>query len=135
MLDSRLIESTEQPCTCNRLLIFIIFNINRWLCKMVQEKPKPSRKIESVNKAVLFWYWLRPKTYFFRKKTFLFFKIESWIFQHLFEREFHETSQKFCAFRQLLFSFFLSVVWLSWNCVRFHEILFQTDSESFSFLS
>jgi hypothetical protein len=68
----------------------------------------------------------------------LFFKIESWIFQHLFEIEVRKTSQdfnSFSSFRQLLFSFFLSVVWLSWNFVKFHEILFQTDAESFSFLS
>ena len=75
---------------------------------------------------------------FFRNKTVLVFKIESCNFQHLFEKEFRETSQNFnsfSSFRQFLFSFFLSVVWLSWNFVRFHEILFQTDAESFSFLS
>jgi hypothetical protein len=73
--------------------------------------------------------WL--KKYFFRNKTFLFFKIKSWNFQHLFEMEFCETSQNFNSFslfRQLLFSFFLSVV-------RFHEIPLQNDYESFSFLS
>ena len=47
---------------------------------------KPSLKIGSVNKAFLFWYWLRPKSYFFRNKTFLFYKIKSWNFQHLFEK-------------------------------------------------
>ena len=46
-----------------------------------------------------------------------------------------ENFNSFSQFRQLLFSFFLWVVWLSWNFVRFHEILFQTDSESFSLLS
>ena len=33
------------------------------------------------------------KNIFFRNKTFLFFKIESWNFQHLFANKFHETSQ------------------------------------------
>jgi hypothetical protein len=78
------------------------------------------------------------KNIFFRNKTFLFFKIESWNFQYLFEIEFHETSQNFNSFswfRQLLFSFFLWVVCLSWNFVRLHEILFQTNSENFRFLS
>ena len=78
------------------------------------------------------------KNIFFRNKTFLFFKIESWNFQVQFEIKIRETSQNFnsfSSFRQLLFSFFLSVVWLSWNFVSFHEILFQTDAESFSFLS
>ena len=99
--------------------------------------PKPSLKIGSVNKAFLFWFWQRLKKYFFRNKTFLFFKIESWNFKHLFEKGFRETAQSFNSFslfRQLLFSFFLWVVWLHWNFLRFHEILFQTDSESFSFL-
>ena len=51
--------------------------------------------------------------------------IESWNFQHLFEIEFCGTSQNFnsfSSFRQLLFSYFLSVVWLSRNFVRFHKI-------------
>ena len=105
------------------------------LNKILSLKAKPFRKVESVNIAFLFWYWRRLKNYFFRNKTFLFFKIESWNFQKLFEVEFHETSQNFRSFRQLLFSFFLLVVWLSQKFSRFHEILFQTDSESFSFLS
>ena len=62
--------------------------------------PKPSRKIESVNKAFLFWYWKLLKKYFFRNKTFLFFKIESWNFQNQFEKEFRETSQSFNSIRQ-----------------------------------
>ena len=33
---------------------------------------KPSLKIGSVNKAFLFWYWQRLKTFFFRNKTFVF---------------------------------------------------------------
>ena len=40
---------------------------------------------------------------FFRNKTFLFVKIEIWNFQHLFDLLFHETSQNFSSFRQLLF--------------------------------
>ena len=41
---------------------------------------------------------------------------------------------------QLIQTFFISIFcigWriLSWNFARFHEILFQTDAESFSFLS
>ena len=65
----------------------------------------------------------------------MFFKIESWNFQHLFEKEFRETFQNFSCFRQFLFPFFLSVVRLIWNFARFHEILFQTDAENVSFLS
>ena len=105
-------------------------------------KPKPSLKIRTAS--AIFWIYLGIfrdyglKNIFFRNKTFLFFKIESWNFQHLFEIEFRETSQNFnsfSSFRQLLFSFFLLVVWLSWNFVRFQEILFQIDAENISCLS
>ena len=41
---------------------------------------------------------VRLKKLFFRNKTFLFFKIESWNFQKLFEKEFCETSQSFNSF-------------------------------------
>ena len=50
--------------------------------------PKTFGKIETVNKAFLFWNWQRPKKIFFRNKTFLFFKIESWNFQVQLEIEF-----------------------------------------------
>ena len=88
--------------------------------------------------SAIFWNYLdifrdySVNNIFLVKKYFLFFKIESWNFQHLFE---NRISWNLNSFRQLLFSFFLLVVWLSWNFVRFLEILFQTDAESFSFLS
>ena len=64
--------------------------------------PKPSLKIRTANAI----FWICPgifrdyglKKFFFRNKTFLFFKIESWNFQHLFEIEFCETSQNFNSF-------------------------------------
>ena len=102
-------------------------------------RPKTFWKIETGN--AIFWMYLggtASKNFFFRNKTFLFFKIESWNFQVQFEIKFRETSQNFNSFslfRQLLFSCFLSVVWLSWNFARFHEIQFQTEPESFSLLS
>ena len=65
---------------------------------------------------------------------FLFFKIENWNSQHLFKNKVFETSQNVNSFRLFLFTFFLSVVWLSWNFVRFPKIQFQTDTKSFSFL-
>ena len=46
-----------------------------------------------------------------------FFKIESWNFQH------HLTL--FSSFKYFLFPFFLSIFWLSWNFVRFHETFFS----------
>ena len=70
---------------------------------------------------------------FFRSKTFLFFKIESWNFQHLFEKEFISTQ-----IRQWIEKMEIKIVWMrwmSWNFVRFHYPLFQTVAESFSFLS
>ena len=99
-------------------------------CK--QAKPKPSLKIAPsrshllVEKRTILAIWLR--SYFFRNKTVLFFKIESWNFQHLFDLGFHETSQNsssFSSYRQLLFWFYLWVFWMSWNFVRFYEIVNQ----------
>ena len=100
--------------------------------------PKPSGKLSHLTPSLGSTLVVRPKKYFFRNKTFLSFKIERWNFQVQFEIGFRETSQNFNSFsffRELLFSPFLSVVWLSWNFVRFHEIQFQTEPESFSFLS
>ena len=68
-------------------------------------------------------------------KLSLFSKIESWNFQYLFEKEFCETSQNFNSIRQLIEKVKIKIVWMSLNFVRFHEIHFQTDAESFSFLS
>ena len=57
---------------------------------------------------------LRPKFYFFRNKTFLFFKIESWNFQQLFEKEFRETSQNFNSIRQPIEKIKINIFWMSW---------------------
>ena len=67
---------------------------------------KPSLKIRTAS--AIFWNYLGIfrdyglKNIFFRNKTFLFFKIESWNFQHLFEKEFRETSQNFNSIRQTI---------------------------------
>ena len=81
-------------------------------------RPKPLLKIRTAT--AIFWNYLGIfrdyglKNILFRNKTFSFFKVESWNFQHLFEIGFRETSQvkSFSLFRQLLFSIFLSVFWL-----------------------
>ena len=66
---------------------------------------------------------------FFRNKTFLFVKIESWNFQHLFDLGFRETLQYFSLFRPshniLLWG--LKVVRMSWNFVSFHKMIYQRD--------
>ena len=104
---------------------------------------KPSLKIGTANAicwnslGLLRDYSLN-YIYFFKNKTFLFFKIECWSFQHLFGKEFCETSQNFNSIRQWIQNMEIEIVWMSWMSwmfVRFHEILFQTDAESFSFLS
>ena len=67
-----------------------------------------------------------------RKK--MFFKMETWNFQHLFCK----TLQNFNSIRQPIEDMKIAIVWISWmswNFVRFHEILCQTDAKSFSFLS
>jgi hypothetical protein len=73
---------------------------------------------------------------FFRNNTFLFVMIESWNFQHLFEKK-CETSQNFNSIRLPIENMEIRTVWMSWmswNFFRFHKIPFQTDVESFSFL-
>ena len=47
----------------------------------------------------------------------------------------HKLSTHLAFSDNCYFHLFLSVVWLSWNFARFHEIQFQTEPESFSFLS
>ena len=79
---------------------------------MCQKLRLVKRPFRSRSKQCVLAY-LETTANFFRNKTFLFFKIESWNFQHLFENKFHETSQNFnsfSSFRQFLFPFFLSVV-------------------------
>ena len=71
--------------------------------------PIPSGKLRRHTPSFGCILAVRPKKYFFRNKTFLFFKIESWNFQ--VQCEIRETSQNFNSFslfRQLLFlSFFI----------------------------
>jgi hypothetical protein len=86
-----------------------------------------------ILKPVYSWLSL----YFLGKKIFLFVKIESWNFQHLFEKGFWETSYYFKSIRQPIEKIEITIVWIhwmSWNFVRFREALFQSDAESFSFL-
>ena len=98
--------------------------------------PKPSLKIRTAN--AIFWIylggnWYGLKNIFLSNKIVLFFMIECWNFQHLFEIEFRETSQNFnflfSLFRPLLFSFFficclieLKFFWVSQNSF-FKQIL------------
>ena len=130
-------------CVWYFILVWLIKQLDNWITQeLVIENgfffslAKISYNLAPLRARISWDYGLN--YIFFRNITFLFFKIESWNFQHLFEKGFRETSQNFNAFssfRQFLFSYFVSVVWLSWDFVRFHKILFQTDAESFSFLS
>ena len=107
----------------------------------VMSLPKPSRKIRTLLghlldglRTILAYCetWLR---LYFRNKTFLFFKIESWNFQHLFEKEFHETSQNFKSIIhpwKLKLSEWAELVEILWGFTKF---LFPKDAETFSFLS
>ena len=55
--------------------------------------------------------------FFFRNKTFLFVKIESWNFQHLIDLGFRETSQNFSSFGQLLFFGAHVIIWVQTQLV------------------
>ena len=102
-------------------------------------KPKLSLKIGTAN--AICWNSLglfrdySLNHIFFRNKTFLFFNIG---FQHWCKNEFRETTQNFNSIRQWIEKMKIKIVWMSWmswNFVTFHEINFQTDTESFSLLS
>ena len=98
-------------------------------------KPKPSLKIGTANSI----YWNSLALFrdyglnhiFLGNKTFLFFKIESWNFQHLFEKEIRETSQNFNTIIQPIEKMKMKIVWrgwMSWNFVRFMKFFFQQVS-------
>ena len=101
------INKVEEPLQTRLLSFIFIFRLYT----------KPSGKLRRLTPSFGCTLAIRPKNIFFRNKTFLFFKIESWNFQVQFEIKIRETSQNFNSyslFGQLLFSSFLSVVWLSW---------------------
>jgi hypothetical protein len=79
------------------------------------------------------------KNIFFRNKTFSFFKIESWNFQHLFETEFCETSQNVNSIRQLIEKNENNNCLNELNELKLCEVpqnfILNWDAESFSFLS
>ena len=88
----------------------------------VQFQSKPSLKIAPsrghllVKKRTILAIWLR--SYFFRNKTFLVFKIESWNVKHLFHLGFRETSENYTSFRQYsenVYLLGLKIVLTSWN--------------------
>ena len=92
---------------------------------------KPSLKIGTVN--AICWNSLgllrdHGLNYiFFRNQTFLFFNIETWNFQHLFEKEFRETSESFNSIRQRIEKMEIKNIWIrwmSWNFVRFFTNFF-----------
>ncbi len=74
------------------------------------------------------------KNIFFRNKTFLFFKIESWNFQHMFEKK---NSLKLAKFQLIQFIQTIFVFIFSIGCLielKFCEVSqnpFQTDVENF----
>ena len=69
---------------------------------------------------------------FFRNKTFLLFKIESWNFQHLFEKRISWNLTKF-QFLQLIQTIFISIssirCLIELKFLRFHVFFFETDAD------
>ena len=60
--------------------------------------------------------------------------MESWNFQHLFDLGFCENLQNLSSFTQTFRQHF-SIATMSWNFVRFHEIINQRYAENFRFLT
>jgi hypothetical protein len=78
----------------------IYFAPNFHYVKSRAEVPATIQKSEILHFKVLITNM--PHIYF-RSKTFLFVKIESKNFQHLYDSRFRETSHNFSSFRQLFF--------------------------------
>ena len=55
----------------------------------------------------------------------MFFKIESWNFKHLFEKEFWKTSQITTQADNWLATKIVWIPWISWNFVRFKKFFFK----------
>ena len=105
-------RNSLQPSKFNRELYRIFWGTDS---QNLHSKIAPSRGHLLFEKISILAIWL--SSYFFMSKTFLIVN-----FQHLFDFEyFRETSQNFSSFRQLLFSFFLLAVGMSWNFARFHK--------------
>ena len=91
-------------------------------------KPKPwIRKFRTsmlVEERTMLESWYT--SYFFRNKTF--YLLLNFVKPHNISAHsdnFYNPEKRFL----------LNVFWMSWNFVRFHKILNQTDAENFSFLS
>ena len=113
------------------LLWSVIGKLSKWREKVTSHAQNLHLKLKQLAPSFesILAVWLKKP--FFKNNTFLFFYIESSSFQHLIE--FCETFQNFNSFslfRQLLFSFF-SIGGL----IELKFCTFQTDSESFTFLS
>ena len=76
--------------------------------------------------------------FFFRNKTFLFVKIESWNFQQLFDLGFRETLQNLSSFRPIFRQHFSRGNKSCLNELKFCEVSLnknQRDAENYRFLS
>ena len=130
-------------CKINTYLAFIFVYLDlNWECqprrkyyswnqnniRIFRILSKPSLKTPSFGSILA----VRLKNiFFFRNKTFLFFNFS---LKLNFVKP-HKISTYLAYSDNCYFHLFLSVVWLSWNFARFHEIQFQTEPKSFSFLS
>ena len=62
---------------------------------------------------------------FFLNKTVLFFQIESWNFQHLFEKEFFKSSQNFNLISQPIEKMEIKNFWIRWILWGFTKFFFK----------
>ena len=129
----------EAACTClskmKRFLIKILSVSLFWTLKL----SKPSLKIGSVNKVFCFDIDNGLKNIFFYEQNFFVFqdrklKLSASVWKRIScNLTKFQLNQKTDIKKMKITIVWMS--WMSWNFVRFHEILFQTDAETFSFLS
>ena len=97
--------------------IYMVMVLPYRLCGYIQNLLENWVSKQSFFVLILTTAW----NFFFRNKTFLFFKIESWNFQVQFVIEFLETLQNFNSIGPLNITI-VWMSWMSWNFKRFHEI-------------
>ena len=120
----------------NKVLLFICSFWSYWYQNLHW---KLGQQVPSFGSILAFLETNGLKNFFFRNKTFLFFKIESWNFQQLFENDLfkpHKISTHSAYSDNCYFHFYYRLsdwVEILWG-LRFHQILFQKDAENQLFI-
>ena len=110
--------------------------------RLTKASPKPSLKIRTAR--AFFWIFLGIfrdyglNFFFLGIKLFCFSRYKAEIFSNCLKYNFVKPHKILKQSDKKLKKIEIKIIWMSWmswNFVRFHDFFFQTDAESFSFLS